>query len=80
MDPGSIHNKSPVIGSASEDNTLSRREKNTATAKWANLWRSIVLSCLGKTLFDYAHFVRELEFDDLDLMLQDASFWTKTSP
>ena len=42
--------------------------------KWASIWRSIVLSCLGKTMFPYAQFIRVLELENLHELLRDPKF------
>ena len=74
-----MHNKAPIIGAASDDAYLTGQERITTTAKWANMWRSITLSCLGSTLFCYAQYIRKLDFQDLEQLLDDAIFWSKVS-
>ncbi|KAI6373639.1 hypothetical protein MCOR25_003412 [Pyricularia grisea] len=39
--------------------------------RWANLWRSLILSSIGKTAFPYALWIRKLQLGDLQLTLQD---------
>ena len=41
---------------------------------WINMWRSIVLSSIGKTVFPYCRFVRHLDLDDLQQFLINATF------
>ena len=74
-----MHNKAPIIGAASDDAYQTGQERITTTAKWANMWRSITLSCLGSTLFRYAQHIRKLDFQDLEQLLDDATFWSKIS-
>ncbi|TLD31010.1 hypothetical protein PspLS_02017 [Pyricularia sp. CBS 133598] len=39
--------------------------------RWANLWRSLILSSIGKTAFPYALWIRKLQLGDLQSSLQD---------
>ncbi|TLS31601.1 hypothetical protein PpBr36_03681 [Pyricularia pennisetigena] len=43
----------------------------TGQVRWANLWRSLILSSIGKTAFPYALWIRKLQLGDLQLTLQD---------
>ena len=74
----SMHHKAPITGRMVED-SLTGEEKITVTAKWANMWRSIILSCLKKALFSYAQYVRKLDFQDLESLFDEAAFWGKIS-
>ena len=44
------------------------------TMKWAKMWRSIILSSLGKTLFPYSQYIRVLRFGNLYELLTDGKF------
>lgn len=37
--------------------------------KWVHLWRTIILSSLGKTLYPYSQYLRKLNLRDLELLL-----------
>ncbi|KAL9129189.1 MAG: hypothetical protein Q9217_002293 [Psora testacea] len=72
-----MHDEAPVIGAGGDETVASGKER--ATRKWANMWRSIILSSLGKTLFPYAHYIRTLRFQDLESLLDDVTFVDKIS-
>ena len=42
--------------------------------KWALLWKSILRSTLGKTYRPYSHFIRVLDLQDLETLLEDNKF------
>ena len=42
--------------------------------KCAGLWRTIILSSLGKTLFPYSQYIQKLDLRDLEKMLLDPNF------
>lgn len=42
--------------------------------KWSILWRSIILSSLGKTLFPYCKYIKVLDLRDFNSMLDDDMF------
>jgi hypothetical protein len=42
--------------------------------RWSILWRSIILSALGKTILPYSKHIRVLDLDDLFEMLSDDRF------
>ena len=73
----SMHDEAPVIGAGGDEIVASGKER--ATRKWANMWRSIILSSLGKTLFPYAQYIRTLRFQDLESLLDDGTFVDKIS-
>lgn len=43
------------------------------------LWRSIILSSLGKTLYPYSQYVRTLDLRDLEELFKDSMFKDKAS-
>ncbi|KAI6270328.1 hypothetical protein MCOR23_010004 [Pyricularia oryzae] len=45
----------------------------TGQVRWANLWRSLILSSIGKTAFPYALWIRNLQLGDLQMTLQDVA-------
>lgn len=47
--------------------------------KCAGLWRTLILSSLGKTLFPYSKHIRKLNLRDLEEMLLDPNFGARTS-
>lgn len=44
------------------------------TVERAILWRSIILSALGKTVLPYCKHIKELDLDDLEKLLTDDRF------
>lgn len=49
-------------------------EQSLQTKKWSSLWRSIMLSTKGHTIFPYSLYVRVLDLQDLVLLLEDLNF------
>lgn len=41
------------------------------TMGWANLWRTILLSSLGKTLYPYSQYIRTLNLKHLTTLLKE---------
>ena len=46
----------------------------TIVAKWAILWRSMLMSSFHKTLYPYSRYVRVLDLKDLVNLLEDPRF------
>ena len=62
---------------------LTDRDQSTLTddrllRKWANLWRTLILSSLGKTKYPYCRYLRILDFGDLKDLLEDPGFHRKS--
>ena len=85
-----MHDLAPVTNGGSDEDIahdILRRTKNRMKMsqeerifmKWAGLWRTIILSCLGKTLYPYSQYIRTLNLRDLEELLTDSKFGTKTS-
>ena len=72
---GSIHHKAPVTGGGTDE--LEQSTERT-TMKWARMWRSLILSSLGNTLFPYSQYIRELRLQNLHELLTDSKFLQKT--
>lgn len=53
------------------------RQEKISMTKWAGLWRSIVLSSLGLTLYPYSRYIRMLNLQDLEELLSDPRFRDK---
>ena len=68
----SMHDVAPVTSGGSDEVETPKKEQ--LTMQWASLWRTIVLSSLGKTLFPYSKYVRRLDLQDLQELLQDNKF------
>lgn len=85
----SMHNVAPVTSAYNDEIEMAPQERTSRAAyekgreqligKWASMWRSLILSSLGKTLFPYSKYVRTLSLQDLEYLLQDARFLGKTS-
>ncbi|KAL8715082.1 MAG: hypothetical protein Q9220_001039 [cf. Caloplaca sp. 1 TL-2023] len=86
-----MHDVAPVTNRGSSDVDMSMQERAKTTYKtrlhheqlmiirWAQLWRVIFLSAIGKTLFPYARYIRNLNLEDLEELLQDAKFKDQVS-
>jgi hypothetical protein len=71
---------SPVRSGGSEN--ISFAERDIMVMKWSILWRTIILSALGKTLHPYCRHLRELDLRDLDSLLEtldEPKFKTKVA-
>ena len=79
-----MHDVAPVTSAYNDEIEMAPQERTSRAAyekgqeqlivKWASMWRSIILSSLGKTLFPYSRYVRTLSLQDLEHLLQDAKF------
>ena len=84
-----MHDVAPVTSTYNDEIEMAPQERTSRAAyekgqeqlmgKWASMWRSIILSSLGKTLFPYSRYVRTLSLQDLEHLLQDAKFLGKPS-
>ncbi|KAK3709835.1 hypothetical protein LTR37_010663 [Vermiconidia calcicola] len=72
----SSHERAAKLG-GSEGLSLPEQELNVQ--KWSILWRSIILSALGKTLYPYCRHLRMLDLRDLGYLLEDDKFRGKIS-
>ena len=72
----SMHNVAPVTDGGGDEMELAQSIKQVARTvrKWALLWRSMVLSSMGKTLFPYCRYIRALDLRDLNHLLDDDKF------
>ncbi|RMY35279.1 hypothetical protein D0865_13953 [Hortaea werneckii] len=59
--------RSPVKGGGGEN--ISFAEQDVMVMKWSVLWRTIVLSTLGKTFYPYCRHLRGLDLRDLSWLL-----------
>ncbi|KAI4211669.1 MAG: hypothetical protein LQ351_005572 [Letrouitia transgressa] len=50
------------------------RQEELICKRWAQLWRTIILSSLKKTIFPYSHYIRSLNLEDLEELFQDPKF------
>ena len=85
----SMHDEAPVTDAYNDEIEMAPQERTSQAAyekgqeqligKWASMWRSLILSSLGKTLFPYSKYVRALKLQDLEYLLQDVRFLGKTS-
>ncbi|RMX92183.1 hypothetical protein D0868_13556 [Hortaea werneckii] len=62
-----LHDRSPVKGGGGEN--ISFAEQDVMVMKWSVLWRTIVLSTLGKTFYPYCRHLRGLDLRDLSWLL-----------
>lgn len=73
---------SPVTNGGSDEIEVSRQvnagegnaQQNQIVFKWATLWRVMVLSSLGLTLYPYCKHIRALDLRDLKELFEDVKF------
>ena len=77
----SMHENAPVTSAYNDEIEVAPQDRTSRAAygKWACMWRSLILSSLGGTLFPYSKYVRSLQLQDLEYLLQDARFLGKIS-
>ncbi|KAF2729046.1 hypothetical protein EJ04DRAFT_503076 [Polyplosphaeria fusca] len=68
-----FHHLAPVRGGG-EDEGAALATKQLMVQKWSILWRSIIASSVGVTLFPYCRYIKTLDFRDLENLLDDDSF------
>ena len=76
-----MHDVAPVTSRGRDEDVMrlgKPKETETAlsnmTAKWAILWRSMIMSSFKKTLYPYSRYVRVLDLKDLVSLLEDPWF------
>ena len=77
-----MHDVAPITSAHSEEIEISANEKTPVKSrekifeKRASMWRTIILSSIGKTLFPYSKYIRTLRVQDLEDLLdpQDPGF------
>ncbi|MCJ1430061.1 hypothetical protein MMC29_007976 [Sticta canariensis] len=74
-----MHDLAPVTNGGSDEELPAHDKCNLALEeqifrKWARLWRTIILSSLGKTLYPYSQYIRTLNLRDLEELLTDSNF------
>ncbi|KAK5169587.1 uncharacterized protein LTR77_005564 [Saxophila tyrrhenica] len=72
-----ISHHAPVQSGGSE--AVSQAEQELNVQRWSILWRTIILSALGKTLYPYCRHLRMLDLRDLNALLEDEKFRGKIS-
>ena len=74
-----MHDVAPVTMRGSDEVKAeeSRLPYDSTVGKWANLWKSLILSSLGKTAYPYCKYVRAMDFSDLKSLLEDSKFRDK---
>ncbi|KAF2748035.1 hypothetical protein M011DRAFT_476664 [Sporormia fimetaria CBS 119925] len=73
-----IHHLAPVRGGGDDDSIL-MATKHLMVQKWSVMWRSLILSSRGKTLFPYCRYIKALDLRDLEQLLDDDQFRGKIS-
>lgn len=75
-----MHEVAPVTIGGSDEVELSRQGRSgdqdfeQPVSRWALLWKSIILSSLGMTLYPYCRYIRSLDLRDLKELLEDSKF------
>lgn len=64
-----VCNDSPVRSGGNE--AISFPEQELVVQRWSILWRTIILSAFGKTLYPYCRYLRVLDLRDLTDLLDD---------
>ncbi|KAF2133319.1 hypothetical protein P153DRAFT_381751 [Dothidotthia symphoricarpi CBS 119687] len=73
------HHDAPVRGGGEDSHGLSIATKLLTIQRWSILWKSIVASSLGATLFPYCRYIRTLDFRDLGYLLDEEQFMSKVA-
>jgi hypothetical protein len=74
----SSHHEAPVIGGA-DHLGVPLATKLLMVQKWSIMWKSLIASSIGETLFPYCRYIRALDFRDLENLLDDDQFKGKIS-
>ena len=69
-DSDSMHGQYPV----NDEEAESAPQQELLVQKWSIMWRSIILSARGGTLYPYCRYLRSLELRDLQYLLEDQKF------
>ena len=66
----------PVTSVGGDDTKVDESRLTLATlgAKWVCLWRTLILSSLGKTAYPYCRYIRALDLHDLEQLFQEPRF------
>lgn len=72
VDVNSISHECPVKGGGSDDASLA--VQGQVVQKWSILWRTVILSALGRTSYPYCRHLRMLDLRDLGYLLDDDKF------
>lgn len=67
------------IKSDSSEEAISIADQELVVQKWSILWRTIILSALGRTILPYCKYIKVLDLDDLRQLLEDDRFRAKIS-
>ncbi|KAI8936895.1 hypothetical protein NX059_006127 [Plenodomus lindquistii] len=73
------HHQAPVRGGGDDFYGLPAATKLLMLQRWSILWRSIIASSLGASLFPYCRYIKSLDFRDLGNLLDDDQFRLKVS-
>jgi hypothetical protein len=71
------HHSAPVRGGGDDLYGLPLATKLLSIQRWSILWRSIIASALGATLFPYCRYIKNLDFRDLGNLLDEDQFRNK---
>ena len=66
-----MQDAAPVKSGGSDDAQSLAKD---SIARWAKLWRSLLLSSIGKAAYPYCRYIRVLDLNDLGLLLQEPRF------
>ena len=73
------HHLAPVRGGGDDLYGWTAATKLLTIQRWSILWRSIIGSSVGATLFPYCRYIKSLDFRDLGYLLDDDQFRVKVS-
>ena len=75
---GALSNLYKICSSSSvsggDHETFPMHVQELLVQKWSILWRSILLSSLGKTMYPYCRYLRVLDLRNLNFLLEDEKF------
>ncbi|KAI9846760.1 MAG: hypothetical protein M1837_003609 [Sclerophora amabilis] len=67
-----MHNIAPVTNGGGDTTETAQQEQTVR--KWASLWRAIISSSMGKSLYPYCHYIRALDLRDLRNLFEESRF------
>jgi hypothetical protein len=73
----SFHHQASVRGGGDDLYGLPAATKLLTIQRWSILWRSIIASALSATLFPYCRYIKNLDFRDLNNLLDEDQFRNK---
>ncbi|KAF1932642.1 uncharacterized protein M421DRAFT_399080 [Didymella exigua CBS 183.55] len=68
------HHEAPIRGGGDDALGTPLAQRLLVTQRWSILWKSIIASSLGTTMFPYCRYIKTLDFRDLGNLFGDEQF------